>query len=234
MTATKNDRPADTTIMGIVHDALRRDLRRLDRILTESGSLPPARRAALGVHVEWMMDFLHHHHHGEDAGLWPLLRGRSADAGALLDAMEAEHERIVPAMAAVTRAAGQFRVGGTDERRDLLASLRELSDALLPHLRHEEDAAMPLASATLTEAEWRAWDQKYNLKGKSLGQLAREGHWLMDGLDADRYDVLVHLVPPPARLLIVKGFARRYRTASQLLWGPGVAVGSVAAEQGRH
>lgn len=230
MTATTNDRPADTTMMGVVHDALRRDLRRLDLALADSETeLPPERREALGAHVEWMMDFLHHHHHGEDVGLWPQLRSRAADAGAVLDGMEAEHGRIAPAMTAVTRAARQFRAGGTDGREDLLGALHDLSDVLLPHLRHEEDAAMPLVSATMTEAEWRAWDQKYNVKGKSLGQLAREGHWLMDNLDARRYEILVHLVPPPARLLIVKGFARRYRTACLLRWGPGVAVGPLAA-----
>jgi hemerythrin-like domain-containing protein len=229
MTAVKNDAPADTTMMGVVHDALRRDLRRLDLALADSEApLPPARRAALGAHVEWMMDFLHHHHQGEDVGLWPLLRGRSADAGAVIDGMEAEHARIAPAMTAVTGAARRFGDGGTDGRRELLASLQDLSDVLLPHLRHEEDAAMPLVSATMSEGEWRAWDQKYNVKGKSLGQLAREGHWLMDNLDAPRYDVLVHLVPAPARVLIVKGFARRYRNACLLRWGPGVAVGPLA------
>ena len=44
-----------------------------------------------------------------------------------------------------------------------------LSQALLPHLRGEEDEAMPLVAAVLTEAEWRHWDQAHNVKGKSLG-----------------------------------------------------------------
>jgi hypothetical protein len=38
----------------------------------------------------------------------------------------------------------------------------------------------------------------------------------MDGLDPDRRDVLLHLVPAPARIVIVKGYARR--------WGPDVNV----------
>lgn len=50
-----------------------------------------------------------------------------------------------------------------------------------------------------------------NIRGKSLGQLAVEGHWLMDGLDPDRRDVLLHLVPAPARIVIVKGYARQGR-----------------------
>ena len=79
---------------------------------------------------------------------------------------------------------------------------------------------MPLVTATLSDAEWKAWDQKYNVKGKSVMQLGREGQWLMDSLDPRRYQVLVHLVPAPVRLVIVKGFSRSYRNACALRWGP--------------
>ena len=51
-------------MMGIVHDALRRDLARIRAAL--AGPVPAQHSAA---HVGWMMDFLHEHHEGEDAGL---------------------------------------------------------------------------------------------------------------------------------------------------------------------
>jgi hypothetical protein len=57
-----------TTIMGVVHDALRRDLVRLQSAL---GSAPPPdgdRRMAIPAHARWMMDFLHYHHQVEDTG----------------------------------------------------------------------------------------------------------------------------------------------------------------------
>jgi hypothetical protein len=104
------------------------------------------------------------------------------------------------------------------------AALSALAEPLLPHLRGEEDDVMPLVSASLTDAEWRAWDQQHNVRGKSLSRLAAEGHWLMDGLDPDRRDVLLHLVPAPARIIILKGYARRYQAACALRWGPGVNV----------
>jgi hypothetical protein len=112
-------------------------------------------------------------------------------------------------------------VGHDDAGRlDAAAALSALAEPLLPHLRGEEDDVMPLVSATLTDTEWRAWDQQHNVRGKSLSQLAAEGHWLMDGLDPDRRDVLLHLVPAPARIVIVKGYARRYRAACARRWGP--------------
>jgi hypothetical protein len=116
MTAS-HDKPADTTMMGVVHDALRRDLARLQAAL--SGSPPPgdAQRRALAGHIDWMMDFLHHHHHSEDAGLWPLVRQRNPQAGPLLDRMEADHARIVPAVELLCQAAGRYRTHGSDLAR---------------------------------------------------------------------------------------------------------------------
>ena len=51
--------PADTAWMGIVHDALRRDLLRMREAL--AGDPPPDRRRALADHLAGMIDFLHAH-----------------------------------------------------------------------------------------------------------------------------------------------------------------------------
>ena len=98
------DGPADTRMMGIVHSALRRDLER-SCIVLKAGTVPDARRQALAEHLVWMMDFLHHHHEGEDSGLYPLVRSKDATLGAILDSMNSEHEAIVPAMDEVKTAA---------------------------------------------------------------------------------------------------------------------------------
>jgi polyketide cyclase/dehydrase/lipid transport protein len=95
-----------------------------------------------------------------------------------------------------------------------------LQDVLLPHLRREEDEAMPLVSLAITDAEWRAVEKAYNLEPKSLGQLGYEGHWLLDGLDPERRQVVTHLVPPIPRFLLVHGFARNYRRKAVACWGP--------------
>ena len=106
---TSHDKPADTTMMGVVHDALRRDLARLQTAL--SGSIPAgdARRRALADHIDWMMGFLHDHHQGEDTGLWPLVRQRNPQAGPLLDQMEADHARIVLAVQRLLQLRGRSR-----------------------------------------------------------------------------------------------------------------------------
>jgi hypothetical protein len=88
---------ADTRMMGIVHGALRRDLLRTRDALTAEPYPLRRQRQALGEHVVWMMEFLHAHHPSEDEGLWPLVRQQDPAAGALLDAMEADHLVISPA-----------------------------------------------------------------------------------------------------------------------------------------
>jgi hemerythrin-like domain-containing protein len=225
MTGAPGD-PADTTMMGVVHDALRRDLIRVDAALSHVPPPDRDRGHAIAAHVEWMMSFLHHHHQGEDTGLWPLVRSRAPATAGRLDAMQAQHTVILPAIDGLSAAARSYAQDTSDTARAaLLGALSDLSAVLLPHLRQEEDEAMPLVSATITNAEWHEWDQKLNVKTKSLSQLGEEGHWLMDGLDRRRYDHLVHLVPPAVRAILLKGFARRYRTAARRRWGVGVDIG---------
>ena len=88
---TISDQPADTTMMGIVHDALRRDLGRATAAMSSEPSPPDRQRVAIAVHVRWLMDFLHSHHVGEDQGLWPLVRAHNPQAGDMLDQMDADH-----------------------------------------------------------------------------------------------------------------------------------------------
>jgi iron-sulfur cluster repair protein YtfE (RIC family) len=104
--------PANTAMMGIVHSALRRDL---TRCATALGALtPPAdnQRAALASHLAWMMAFLDGHHHGEDAGLWPMVRALNPSAGELLDQMEHDHAQIAPTIGALKEATRRYADDG--------------------------------------------------------------------------------------------------------------------------
>ena len=215
------DAPADTRMMGIVHDALRRDLERAIAVLSTTPYPAGARQAAIGGHISWMMGFLDAHHHSEDAGLWPLVRTRNPEAAPLMNALEADHARIAPLLDACDTAARDYRTGTTDTSRvELLDAVRRLGEVLLPHLRQEEDELLPIVSVAITDTEWRALEKQYNLEPKSLAQLGFEGHWLLDGLDRERRRVVVHLVAPTARFVLVHGFGRRYRRRAAVCWGP--------------
>jgi hemerythrin-like domain-containing protein len=210
--------PADTRMMAIVHTALRRDLDRLRIELTTEPYPAGAQKAALADHVDWMMDFLHEHHSGEDAGLYPMVRSRGDGATELLDDMDADHRRIDPAMAALRAAAAEWRTGGDEQRRTLVEALAELDAVLRPHLDREEVEAMPLVSRTLTQREWHTWDQTYNVKSKSFSELGNSGHWMLDGLDEQRRQIVLHEVPLVPRYVLLWGFGPRYRHRSAARW----------------
>src|SRR6266540_5616459 len=136
--------PADTRMMGIVHDALRRDLGRAVGALSTIPSPQDAQRSAIGEHLVWMTEFLHAHHHGEDSGLWPLVRSRDPRAQPLLEEMEAAHARVAPLVQDCVAAARRYGSDSSgDARVDLLGALTRLVDVLLPHLQREEDEMMP-------------------------------------------------------------------------------------------
>ena len=69
---------------------------------------------------------------------------------ALLDEMEAEHAQIDPLLAAVDDAL----VGSAS---NLAAHAAGLASALEWHLKHEEDAALPLIQSVCTPGDWRAF-----------------------------------------------------------------------------
>lgn len=215
--------PADTRMMAIVHAALQRDLRRATDVLR---AVPPPegrQRRALGEHVGWLMEFLDAHHRSEDAGLWPLVRDRNPASGALLDSLEADHAWIAPRAEAVTEAAQQYATTMSDGPRvALLDALDRLAEVLLPHLDREVAEAMPVVAASITGREWDAVEQEYNIKPKSMRELGFEGHWLLDGIDAEGYDVVVHKVPRVQRFVLLHGFARAYRRRTKACWSPAV------------
>ncbi len=216
--ARAQDAPADTTMMRIVHDALRRDLGRARTALTEAEPPDDRRRVAIAEHLRWMMSFLEAHHRSEDLGLYPLVRERDPAAAALLDDMAADHASVAVAVGAVEVAATTY--GRQDGRSALVDALDDLCAVLLPHLQREEDEAMPVVSRVVTAAEWDAIEQEHNLDGKSVAQLGQEGHWLIDDATPEDRARVLGLVPPVPRLVLRYGFGPSYRRHARACWGP--------------
>lgn len=218
--ATTTDQPADTRTMKIVHDAHRRDLRRAITVLSTDPAPNTRRRRALADHITWMMTSLHRHHHGEDEGLWPLIRERNPTAAALLDDMRNDHVRIEPAITATEHAAAAYHHSSAPSVRDALRNdLEGLCAVLLPHLAREEAEAMPTVTRSITQTEWDKWDHQYFIDTKTTIELGREAHWLLDDLDPELHDHLTHVVPPIQRFILLHGFGPQYRRRARLLWG---------------
>jgi Hemerythrin HHE cation binding domain len=143
------------------------------------------------------------HHSVEDTDLWPRVRRAAAGqpAGlALLEEMAAEHAQIDPLLAAVDGA-----LAGSAS--NLAAHAAGLASALEWHLKHEEDAALPLIQSVCTPADWRAFAgamrRRQGVRGAAIYV-----PWILDGTAPDQQRRFLAALPAPVRLI------------SRLLWEP--------------
>jgi hypothetical protein len=198
---------ADLTIMLAAHRAFRRDLTRLARAAAQAAAGPgsgPEKRRSVAAGWELFKHELHLHHTAEDEIIWPALRprlARSEHALSVLDAMEEEHSRIDPLLAAVDAAFARPDGAGLADATDALAS------TLTGHLAHEERDGLPLIGVALTAAEWR----RAGFRIARRNGLASGGEmfaWILDSTDREDAAATLASLPPPLRLV--------YRT----LWKP--------------
>jgi iron-sulfur cluster repair protein YtfE (RIC family) len=209
--------PHDLAGMYVMHHAFRRDL---DRFVSA------ARRTPIGDSATWRAlqrrfdlfhEGLHHHHEVEDAAIWPVLLDRAEPADrATLEAMEAEHDTIDPALEACREAfAAVVDHPCADHRNALDVRLTALRAGLADHLRHEESEALPLVQRTMTAAEWES-SEKAAGKGYPLRLIPFLVCWTMDGMPDDvRRSVLGDAGPVYGLLnrLLRRRHARRERAA---------------------
>ena len=180
-----------------------------------------------------MMDFLHRHHEGEDAGLWQLVRSLNPAAGALLDQMEAGHAQIAPAMETVSTATRAYGADDSDHARGTLGtSLASLRAVQNPHLEREEQDMVPVVSMTLTNAQWESFNQEHYIKPKSKSELGQEGHWLIDSIDPNGHKVVVGNVPAIPRFILLHAFAGQYARDCAARWGPAIAIKPLGVVRG--
>ena len=197
---------ADLTIMLAAHRAFRRDLTRLARAAASGGASlrsDPARRRSVAAGWELFKHELHLHHTAEDEIIWPALRPRlahSEHALSVLDAMEEEHSRIDPLLAAVDAAfAGDPEAADWPGERRLADVIGELASTLTGHLAHEEQEGLPLIGVALTAAEWRSAGFRI-ARRNGLSEGGEMFAWMLDGAHGDAAATL-RTLPPPLRLL---------------------------------
>ncbi len=201
-----------------IHRALRRDLYRLEAVA--GNPMPDAQRAAMCRHVTWMMDFLHHHHVGEDEGVWPRTLAKRPDLQDLFEAMESEHEALAAASDRLRSAADDFARDGSDATRTALAeAVTAMKAATLPHLEHEENEAMPLIVATLDDADWAYLAKNHFRAGLTFTNQGLSIAWVLDDADAQAARVVRSELPTPILWLLTALFGRRYDRQAAARWG---------------
>jgi hemerythrin-like domain-containing protein len=222
--AAAHDGPVDLTVMYVVHAAFRRDLAAFSAAAAHTPVEDRDTWRALADRWTLFSTVLHHHHAGEDAGLWPLLLERVDAAGdaegrATLTAMEAEHAEIDPLLAACESGFRRLAATADDDVRAALAvRLVATREHLGRHLRHEETDALRLVQEHLTRADWERLDKEHFKAAYSFRETLQLVGWVLHGLPAP---VVARLRRDPdtrplvllGRLLVCRRFDRRERAA---------------------
>jgi len=176
--------PVDVKMMYVMHHAFRRDL----VMFAEAAAVTPAddRETWGALSRRWQVfsEILHHHHSGEDAGLWPwLLEVVDAGERATLEAMEAEHAEIDPLLSACTEGLARLADHADEDARAALAvRLVATRDSLSRHLAHEERDAIAILQRLMTQEEWLALDEEHFKRTMSPRQIAALVPWAAYGV----------------------------------------------------
>jgi hemerythrin-like domain-containing protein len=147
--------PHDQTGMYLMHHAFRRDLAAFEAAVRQTPLHDESVWRVLTRRWDRFVEVLHHHHEAEDAHIWPLMTAQvTGEDRGVLEAMEAEHDEIEPALASCTAAFAEMADHPcTDHRNALDVHVTSLRALLAEHLRHEETQALPLLQRTLSDEQ---------------------------------------------------------------------------------
>lgn len=203
--------PCDLLGMYVMHHAFRRDLARFATAARRTPAEDAATWRLLATRWERFGRYLHEHHAKEDDALWPALLTRVDAAGdtaarTVLEAMEAEHDDIDPALAEVAAA---FAAVDRDRAITAVTAASELLDA---HLAHEEREAVEIIQQHLDAGEWADLEAKHLAQKPPPRELLFFLPWVADELPDDVLARLLQGGGPPIRWLLAVG-RRGYRRA---------------------
>jgi iron-sulfur cluster repair protein YtfE (RIC family) len=198
----------DFTMMYVAHDAFNRDLGRLVAAAEAGDGLSPA------AVTTWQSfsRHLHTHHSTEDAALWPrLLKAVTDDEERrVLEEMEQEHASLDPRLEQID-AAFEHR-----NEAVLLSELDALAVGLSEHMKHEEEAALPLLERRLGQAGWDAFGKEIRERQGGIKGGAAYLPWVLDGATDQTTTNVLKLLPGPARILYRRFWEPAYRKSGRL------------------
>jgi len=209
------------TIVYLIHEAFRRDLKRLSAAVSVPGVTAQTANWLAGA-WNYVDDQLHHHHQVEDAALWPLVRPKLSghdDDLAVLDEMEEQHVNLLPKSTAIAKGFASF-AQGADERAggELAEEIDGLDTLLAAHLQDEEERCFPVIDSALTIDEFESFG-KATAKAVGMRGSAKFFPWIFDGADPVERSAVLMIPPPPVRTLCQYVWEPRYQRKVATRWG---------------
>lgn len=182
--------PVDMQVMYVMHHAFRRDLAQFVEAAQHTPATDRLTWRLLSARWAVFAEVLHHHHSGEDAGLWPwLLEHGTEQDRVTLEAMEAEHGAIDPLLEECATGFARLEDHADDDARAALAvRLVAAREHLGRHLHHEESDAIAILQRLMTPAEWHALDEEFFKAGITPGYAIRMVPWAAYGVPRPALD----------------------------------------------
>jgi len=198
----------DFTMMYVAHDAFNRDLARLTAAAEAGDGMT---RAAVATWQGFSTQ-LHTHHTAEDAALWPRLHQAVTDPAehAILEDMEREHAAIDPWLERIDSAISR------SDPAALAIQLAALAKGLADHMRHEEEAALPLLERRLGQVGWDAFGREIREQQGGVKAGAVYLPWVLDGATEETRSKVLKMLPGPARVLYRRIWEPKYRSSERL------------------
>lgn len=161
------------------HQALAAMLRSLSMLLQHArreGKPPPFDvLRAMMFYIDEFPERLHHTK--ESQLLFPKLRERAPEIGALLDKLDRDHAAGERAIRDLEHALLAFEVMGEPRRAAFETAVEAYISAYLEHMACEEHDILPVARARLTEADWVELDAAFAANKDPLtGHEPEEGY----------------------------------------------------------
>jgi hemerythrin-like domain-containing protein len=211
---------ADTSDMYMAHAMFRREFGLLPGLIRGIADGDAERAGVIADHFALIHLVLHHHHHGEDTQLWPLLSARAPGAKPLMQALENQHRGLDAVLTEITAGLAGLRETGSSGQGSVVADAADrLRHLLAEHLTAEEEQALPLMEQHITEAEW---DQMVR---EEAGTVAPDQMILVVGMmlyeaSPQAARKMIENAPPMARPLFADGVAARaFARHSELIHG---------------
>lgn len=192
----------DTSNMVMVHNLFR-------HLFTQARPLihavPDGDRCQAGVvtsHLREITHALSDHHTTEDNLLWDDLVARAPGCALHVGQMRAQHAAVAVLIEELEGVLPEFEeTASADSRRSVLAHFDTIRTLLLLHLGDEEDEILPVASTTLTQAEWDRLGEAGRSKISPDRRFVQLG-WILASMSAeDGKEWIRRNLPLPARLV---------------------------------
>jgi len=204
------------TMNRVIHEAVRRDLARLEAALARAKDGDLARSRQLDRAYDNLHRELTRHHEGEDRYVFPFL----AEAGLpsdLLTAMEDEHHAMAEALAETRSAMAAYRSSGSAaDAESARASVARTQTVVNRHLDHEEQDLEPLLQPLMTTDGCKATEKK--LRRASPVVIGLFFAWLQDGMTDEGRAYLRSTIPSPVTTFFSRVPGRGYHRDIAPTW----------------